>query len=129
MKSAGLGSGDAAAELAFAYMEGYGTEQSNENWLNGRELRINEQCTRCSLAWNSLSRWTWRDFHGEKPSCLEIASSRGSSSANIVLGVSYADGQMGLESNLAKAEKYWLIERLRNNDEAVVDQYLIFCII
>ena len=125
LKSADLGSGDAAAELAFAYMEGYGTEQSNEKlveWARVAHQRGSAQ----GAHWLGIA---YRDGLGvisnaEKAlSYLEIASSRGSSSANIVLGVSYADGQMGLESNLAKAEKYWLIERLRNNDEALVDQY------
>jgi len=128
LKSSELGSGDAAAELAFAYMKGFGTERSNNKlveWARVAHQRGSAQ----GAYWLGIA---YRDGLGvisnnEKAlSYLEIASSRGSSSANIILGVSYADGQMGLEPNLEKAEKYWLIERLRNNHEALVDQYTHF---
>ena len=128
MVSADLGSGDAADELGVCItwrVMGPSNlfREKLVEWARVAHQRGSAQ----GAHWLGIA---YRDglgviSNGEKAlSYLEIASSRGSSSANIVLGVSYADGQMGLESNLCiKAEKYWLIERLRNNDEALVDQY------
>ena len=110
---------------ALAYLNGYGTNISNKNFHQWAKVSHEGGSAQGSY-WLGLS---YRDGLGvisnseEAVKYMEIAAERGSSIANIILAYSYALGEMGLDPDRKKAEKYWIVERLRGNDEAVVDQH------
>lgn len=125
LRAAELGSRDAASELAGSYQFGYGVQQSSEQaikWAKkAHELGSAQGSYFLGLAYRDGSGVISNDEKSIE--FLEIASKRGSSKANIILAVLYAYGEGSTKQNLKKAEALWRTERIRGNDEALVDKY------